>query len=58
MSTAKLKQRGRIVAAIRAQQHSQHEDYHAEFQRRLVDEELAELASEEQAREAQAKERG
>lgn len=58
MSTGKLAQRGRIVAAIRPQQHSQHEDYHAEFLKRLVDEELAELAKEQAAKEAEAKERG
>jgi len=58
MATTDLAKRARIVLAIRAQQHSQHEDYHADLLKRLVDEELAELAKEEQARKAQAKERG
>lgn len=59
MATDLLAKRARIVAAIRVQQHSQHEDYQAEFCARLVDGELAELAKEEKAaKEAGAKERG
>lgn len=59
MSTEKLDQRGRIVTKIRAQQHSNHTSYMAEFMDRLVNDELAELASEELARQrAEAKERG
>lgn len=56
MSAAKLQQRARVVATILAQQHSHHPDYMAGLQQQLVDEELAELAKEQSARERQQQE--